>query len=643
MSAILIKLVNMSITASWLIIAVILLRAVLKKAPRGMICVLWALVGMRLICPFSLESAVSLIPSAQTIPEDFATSKFPVIDSGITVVDRLTNTVIEENVGSLAERPRKPMEPLVEIVTVIWLVGVIGMLLYSMVSVWSLRRKVRVSMPLAGRIFLCDEIDSPFILGMIRPRIYLPTGLSEEEYSCVLAHEEMHLRRKDHCWKPIGFVLLSVYWFNPLIWIAYVLLCRDIEMACDERVIKTMDKQAKKNYSEALLSCSVHRRTIMACPLAFGEVGVKSRIKTVLNYKKPAFWVIAVALIASVAVGVCFLTNPKSGPRVYAAVDGYTDCEGVDIRIVEMKLDGELPYIKAEWTNETGKVIDGGKVFSLYRETGGERENCNDGAAFELIGIYYPRTPFTKEYSLLRFDLSKDGRYILEEEFWLEGRKYTATVEFVIGPDAEIEGEGQQSNESESDSNPGDVETETQQPNTQGELIGEATTDATAPQAISFEAGVAWANSTTDWDLLYENSFCIVGRSPSSINRVPIYRIDSKEQLEQFKLEIDEVLDIDMGWNDTPSFNEAVAQYGEEFFAENSLFIFYIWDGSTTPQYSITNVTREGTKWNIDVLRVTQRGEDTLAAGWYLTLAVNRENVNGCEEFSIQMNEIMKK
>lgn len=616
MSAILIKLVNMSITAGWLVVAVILLRAVLKRAPKGMICVLWALVGIRLICPFSLESAISLIPSVETIPEDFVTSYHPEIDSGIEVINRLTNSVIEENIDHMTQASVRPMELMMETVSVIWIIGVIGLLMYSLVSVWSLRRKVRVSMPLNDRVFLCDEIDSPFILGVIRPRIYLPTGLSEEEYSCVLAHEKMHLKRKDHWWKPVGFVLLSVYWFNPLMWIAYVLLCRDIEMACDERVIKTMDNQAKKSYSEALLSCSVHRRTIMACPLAFGEVGVKSRIKSVLNYKRPAFWVIIMLVIASVVVGVCFLTNPKSGPRMYAAVDGYTDCEGVDIRIVEMELDGELPYIKAEWTNGTGKVIGGGVDFALYREVEGEKENCDDGAFFEMIYGYWPKTPFTQKYSLLRFDLSKEGRYILEKEFKLvgDGRQYTATVEFVIGPDAGTE-----------------------------ETAEEDTTEAAEPQAISFETGVAWANYPTDLAWPYVNSFCVLKPLPFSLNRIPIYRIDSKEQLEQFKLEIDGALDIDVDWNDVPSFNKAVAQYGEGFFEKNTLFILYKSDASTTPQYRIDNVTREGKKLNIDVLRISRRGEDRLAAGWYLLLAVKREDVAGCEEFSIIVNETVKK
>jgi len=616
MSAILIKLVNMSITAGWLVVAVILLRAVLKRTPKGMICVLWALVGIRLIFPLSLESAISLIPSAETIPEDFVTSYHPEIDSGIEVIDRLTNSVIEENIDHMTQASVRPMELMMETVSVIWIIGVIGLLMYSLVSVWSLRRKVRVSMPLNDRVFLCDEIDSPFILGVIRPRIYLPTGLSEEEYSCVLAHEKMHLKRKDHWWKPVGFVLLSVYWFNPLMWIAYMLLCRDIEMACDERVIKTMDKQEKKSYSEALLSCSVHRRTIIVCPLAFGEVGVKSRIKSLLNYKKPAFWVIAVAVIASVVVGVCFLTNPSSKPRVYAAVDGYTTCEGVDIRIVEMDLDGELPYIKTEWTNETGKVISGGVDFALYREVEGERENCDDGAFFEMIYGYWPKTPFTQKYSLLRFDLSKEGRYILEKEFKLvgDGRQYTATVEFVIGPDAGTE-----------------------------EKAERDTTEAAEPQAISFETGVAWANYPTDLTWPYVNSFCVLKPLPFSINRIPIYRIDSKEQLEQFKLEIDGALDIDADWNDVPSFNKAVAQYSEGFFEKNTLFILYKSDASTTPQYRIDNVTREGKKLNIDVLRISRRGEDRLAAGWYLLLAVKREDVAGCEEFSIIVNETVKK
>ena len=215
--------------------------------------------------------------------------------------------------GSLAPMPGDSVDPvqvLVFAASIVWLVGILLMLSYGAVSYFCLKRKVSASLCKEGHVYLCDNIDTPFILGIFRPRIYLPSGMAESEIPYVLAHEEAHLKRKDHLWKPLGFLLLAVYWFNPLFWVAYILLCRDIENACDEKAIKDSDKAYKVSYSEALLACSIHRRTIMACPLAFGETGVKSRIRAVLHYKKPAFWVILVAILVLIVTCVCFLTNP---------------------------------------------------------------------------------------------------------------------------------------------------------------------------------------------------------------------------------------------------------------------------------------------------------------------------------------------
>lgn len=313
MEAVLIKLLNMSITAGWLVLAVVLLRVLLKKAPKWLHCMLWGLVGIRLICPFAVETVFSLIPSAETIPGDITVSNAPSIDSGIPAVDRVINPILSENTTPLVSGGENPMEQLVQIAALIWVAGMIGMALYSALSYWKLYRRVRVSLPHSGNIYLCDEIDSPFILGITRPRIYLPSAISEQQIECVVAHEQAHLKRRDHWWKPIGFALLTVYWFNPLLWVAYVLLCRDIEMACDERVIRDMGAEEKKTYSEALLACSISGRGIMACPLAFGEVGVKERIKSVLSYKKPVLWVIVAAVAVSLVAAVCLLTDPASG------------------------------------------------------------------------------------------------------------------------------------------------------------------------------------------------------------------------------------------------------------------------------------------------------------------------------------------
>ena len=334
MEAVFLHIVNIAITASWLVLAVLLLRFVLKKAPKWATCLLWGIVALRLLLPFSLESAFSLIPNAEPIPESIIITETPTVNNGLEGADQVPNQVpgevpdqvpeqvpeqIPEQIpdsvisGSLAPMPGDSVDPvqvLVFAASIVWLVGILLMLSYGAVSYFRLKRKVSASLCKEGRIYLCDNIDTPFILGILRPRIYLPSGMAESEIPYVLAHEEAHLRRKDHLWKPLGFLLLAVYWFNPLFWVAYILLCRDIENACDEKAIKDSDKAYKVSYSEALLACSIHRRTIMACPLAFGETGVKSRIRAVLHYKKPAFWVILVAILVLIVTCVCFLTNP---------------------------------------------------------------------------------------------------------------------------------------------------------------------------------------------------------------------------------------------------------------------------------------------------------------------------------------------
>nr|WP_325213566.1 M56 family metallopeptidase [uncultured Oscillibacter sp.] len=308
------KLLNMSIAASWLILAVVLLRFLLKKAPRWIVILLWGIVALRLVVPFSFESALSLIPSAETFNAHNIQYEMPAIHSGIPAVNNVVNPVLGE---TFAPNPAGSVNPLYVwtfIVSVIWLIGIAAMLLYAVISYVRVRRSVAERVPYEGNIFLCDHVKSPFILGLVRPKIYLPSGMDAAAMGPVIAHEKAHLARRDHWWKPLGFLILTVHWFNPLCWVAYVLLCRDIELACDEKVIRQMDLDGKKQYSAALLECSTGRRLVTICPLAFGEVGVKERVKNVLNYKKPAFWIIAVAVVACAVVTVCFATNPKDNP-----------------------------------------------------------------------------------------------------------------------------------------------------------------------------------------------------------------------------------------------------------------------------------------------------------------------------------------
>lgn len=313
MSGIFLKLLNLSISASWLVLVVLALRLVLKRAPKWVNVLLWGMVALRLMLPFSIESALSLIPSAETVsPEVVRFDPAPTITSGVTIIDNAVNPSLSESFAAAPLASVNPLYVWTYLAGWVWLIGLAAMLLYALVSYLRLRRRVSASIPLWENIYVCDEVPSPFILGIVRPRIYLPSALDEAQRGSVLSHERAHLARRDHWWKPLGFALLAVYWFNPLLWLAYTLLCRDIELACDERVLRGMDAGQVKAYSSALLACSVPRRMIAACPLAFGEVGVGARVKNALRYKKPAFWVVAASVAVCVVVAVCFLTDPRT-------------------------------------------------------------------------------------------------------------------------------------------------------------------------------------------------------------------------------------------------------------------------------------------------------------------------------------------
>ena len=305
------KIINMSISASWLIFAVLILRLVLKKAPKWVNVLLWGIVAIRLICPFSFESALSLIPSAETFPKKIISGPSFDVQSGITPVDNRINDYLGDRYFEGVTVPANNGNTIMTILTIVWTIGILLLVAYTVISYWRLHREIDTAVRYKDNIFQSENVSSPFVLGLIKPRIYLPFKLDGQDMEHVVAHEQAHIRRKDHWWKPLGFLLLTIHWFNPLMWLAYVLLCRDIELACDEKVIKGLSNEQRADYTQALVACSVNHRMIAACPLTFGEVGVKERVKSVMNYKKPAFWVIIIAVIICVGVAACFLTNPK--------------------------------------------------------------------------------------------------------------------------------------------------------------------------------------------------------------------------------------------------------------------------------------------------------------------------------------------
>ena len=414
MAAVFLKLLNLSISASWLVLAVLALRLVSKRSPKWMNVLLWGIVALRLMLPFSIESALSLIPSAETVsPAVVQFDPAPTITSGVSVIDNAVNPALSEHFAAAPTASVNPLYVWTEIAGWVWLIGLGAMLLYALVSYLRLRRRVSVSLCVRENIYLCDAISSPFILGVVKPRIYLPSGLDEVEQQNVLSHERAHLARRDHWWKPLGFALLAVYWFNPVLWLAYTLLCRDIELACDERVIRTMDESAVKTYSTVLLACSMPRKAVITCPLAFGEVGVKERVRNALRYKKPAFWVVAASVAVCVVVAVCFLTNPERATMKWAKSLRVEDVARIELFVMPQAIDKQYRDLDAEEIAEavalinkssgryvrSAELLDGGSTTLYVTTTDGVRHtvvnNGNvylhiDGDAYRNFHIAWP-------------------------------------------------------------------------------------------------------------------------------------------------------------------------------------------------------------------------------------------------------------
>lgn len=399
MTDIFISLVNMSMTSGWLILAVMAARLVLKRAPKFICCILWCLVGIRLVIPFSVESTFSLVPGKAVISAEMMHSASPAIDTGIDVVDRAMNPIITENFAKMSGNHVNPMQTVMITGSYIWIAGVILLALYTVGTYIRLRMRVCDAVRMtydeccfiggssgmvsqehpggssrivsrkhpvrseSGRVFQSERVTTPFVLGMVKPAIYIPFYLTEEEQECVIAHETAHIKRGDHLVKPIAFAILTVYWFNPMVWIAYVLLCKDIELACDEKVLREMGLDKKKVYSRTLLNCSVKHHMIAACPLAFGEAGVKMRIKNIVNYKKPTFLAALLSVAVIVVVAVCFMTNPKE-PEEQKVVLSETG-EDITMAEPESKEVMEKSEIDAEAETEKQEAVAAEMQFRL--------------------------------------------------------------------------------------------------------------------------------------------------------------------------------------------------------------------------------------------------------------------------------------
>nr|WP_305132738.1 M56 family metallopeptidase [uncultured Acetatifactor sp.] len=437
------EVLSRSVTAGWLVLAVAALRLILKRAPRRVSVLLWGMVALRLLCPVSIESRFSLIPEGQIAPQWILTElgwNLPGIDSnagaamppGNALGDASGNATGKdegaglaimsgsEPAGASAGAPDSRFSAdgfllsdgwnIEDTLSAVWIVGMLSMCLYALLTYLRLRKLVSTAVVMRDNIFQSEAVDSPFVLGVVRPRIYIPFRIEGRNLVHVVMHEQVHILRRDHWWKPLGFVLLSVYWFHPLMWLAYILLCRDIELACDERAIKELDDGQRADYSQALLDCSVSRRSIAACPLAFGETGVKTRVKSVLGYRKPGFWILALAVVACIVVAVCFLTDPArdSGSRAalaWARDFSATEVVAADLVVLPRSPGKEFKHLSqreivamtglfsqsdGEYLEEEVYVEGGSTFFYFAMKDGTVHEIGNLGNTYLVIdGKYY--------------------------------------------------------------------------------------------------------------------------------------------------------------------------------------------------------------------------------------------------------------
>lgn len=311
MTELFLSFVNRSITAGWMILPVLCLRWCLRNfRSKDLICILWGLVGLRLALPFSLPTPFSLVPSAQTIPTDIMYASSPAIDTGLSTLNQAVNPMLSTSFSPDPSASANPLQIWLALAALIWVIGIALFALYALISLLRLRHRLAEAVPVGENVWVCDHIASPFLLGLMHPRIYLPSSLDPQTAASVIAHEHAHLMRRDPIWKAVGFVLLALYWFHPLVWMAYILFCRDMELACDARATRDFSPAERKTYAEALLACSLPHAGRSFCPLAFGEIGVKSRIRALLQGKKPSHLLVVVTISIIAILAVCFLTDP---------------------------------------------------------------------------------------------------------------------------------------------------------------------------------------------------------------------------------------------------------------------------------------------------------------------------------------------
>ena len=700
MSELFIRILNMGVTASWLILAVIAARLLLKKAPKWISCLLWALVAVRLVCPVTLKSALSLVPSAEPISPAIAqTQEFRLISGDAPAPSAV------ESLPSQPQSGANGTSALFTVLAVVWLAGVAAMLVYALVSYLKLKKSVSHGVRSENGTLVCEGLRTPFILGVFRPVICLPADMAEDTRMQVLRHERAHLKRLDHLFKPLGFLLLSVYWFHPLCWAAYILLCRDIESACDEKVLREIgeDRSGVAAYSQALLDCSFQRKKISACPLAFGEVGVKQRIRGILNYKKPAFWVIVAALVGCAAIAVCLMTDPfsekeltgKLAVSMDAAVSEHCrpDCgEGLfyaqDINVLKVKRSGGAAtvYAMVMWGGYSYNGAAVAEECGAYVPTAVTFDTSvsDDAAVYPVIEYWEPRDGgYYADDIRAKFPLSvrkkvfdrdgAEGQIANCEKAALE---YYGAAAPATAPDGTEEGERRvtliaqvaQMNGSTMLVRPTQGSAEL----ASADLISIPTSylpSSVMPKAgdlvqIEYDGSIlesypAQLNKIYSAVVFMQGaqaSFTAVTRIASTSwsenekitgealnanafpagagERLPVYKFDTKEELDRFKKEFGEILDLGHEYDGPPSFN-AVTRYDDAFFADHTVILAYMRAGSGSFRYAVRRVFISGRTLCMEIDQKLDPAvpytEDM--AGWFALAEVKDEDIKDCTAF----------
>ncbi len=677
MSELFLQLVNMSISAGWLVLAVLVLRLILKKAPKWTHVLLWALVAVRLVFPFSWESALSLIPSAETISPTIMTDPSPTIHSGIPSLNSAVNPILTETFAPTEVTSANPLQILVPMLSVIWLTGIAALLLYTLFTYLRLRSRVRTAVLLRENIYQSEAVTSPFVLGIIKPRIYLPFAMTGDAEH-IIAHEQAHIRRRDHWWKPLGFLLLTVYWFNPLIWLAYVLLCRDIELACDEKVIKELGTEQRADYSQVLLQCGISRRTIAACPLAFGEVGVKARIKSVLHYKKPAFRIIAAALVVCAATAVCFLTDPQRDTMTWAK---RLDADQVEsIALFELP-GGQWHTLNEEETAAAIQLIRDsrgryvaepeqleGSTQHLYvtMTDGSFHEVWNMGNTYLVIDGDYYKAPYSRlvtwdgcfedGYSIFSSSpdqltlvdviaLSQKGQDLSWDDF--SSFRYTETGSGLYIRVYEIDEMfslwigGPAPNEK-----PWYIYLRSHDDTEEViDLLSRDTSPADVTDFIAYhQTNPVSIDSTDNWYSCpvgyHEDTFAEMVRRGfisekailSSVQYFPVVRIDSKQELDGFMADMKPYMNFEHSYANTPSFRAGMDAYNEAFFQHSSLLLIYTTEGNTANRVGVESIRYQDQVLSIGMIR-TERSGDTAMEGWLTCIQVQTKQLSGVERY----------